>query len=537
MEQSIRKSISESETEIAVKRREELNRVSRGSLSVLKELQDLLDKYSSLGSSYRKTWDKLRWGDEKVDLLRSRIISNISLLTAFNTSLVNASQAKILARLDQVLAEIQEGKRQSSVIPQLSRGIDHLIGPSDGVWRQVARELGTDASLDAYANRALIVPRVQEALYEEPIAKRIDVVSATYGTTDVTNHVRQFFHQLSLRGSSGHTFLPDNVFFGFDPIPDSKKAFILLWRIPIPNASGSNPLERPAFSAVQKTRVLEGDPVVLTLDGGLSRATAVSSSESVLILDASYFMLDVTALVKRALARARPGFPVAIAATNAMFGTDPAPNHVKQLSITYAYPHSSFIPGLTEHCITRVVTEGEAIVIPPRLTIHVAYWADLDITTAMRTRIAADQSLHISVDSHLIPGVADPWWNVSKTISIMYQYGQGPLQLLVTHDGAGMQSITPTGPPRTSQFNPQSGQQQDQGGFQVLAVVWGVSARRLTQLQYQWISERRWFSCSNDWFGFDGYGGWHKTCQVFCRTGEDGKIMCRAAREGQQWIL
>lgn len=86
--QSIRKSISESETEIAVKRREELNRVSRGSLSVLKELQDLLNKYSSLGSSYRKTWDKLRWGDEKVDLLRSRIISNISLLTAFNTSLV-----------------------------------------------------------------------------------------------------------------------------------------------------------------------------------------------------------------------------------------------------------------------------------------------------------------------------------------------------------------------------------------------------------------------------------------------------------------
>lgn len=86
--QNIRKSISESETEIAVERREELNRVSRGSLSVLKELQDLLDKYSSLGSKYRKTWDKYRWGDEKVDLLRSRIISNISLLTAFNTSLV-----------------------------------------------------------------------------------------------------------------------------------------------------------------------------------------------------------------------------------------------------------------------------------------------------------------------------------------------------------------------------------------------------------------------------------------------------------------
>lgn len=86
--QSIRKSISESETQIAVEKREELDRVSRGSISVLNELRDLLNRYSSLGSNSHKTWDKYRWGDENVYLLRSRLISNTSLLTTFNTSLV-----------------------------------------------------------------------------------------------------------------------------------------------------------------------------------------------------------------------------------------------------------------------------------------------------------------------------------------------------------------------------------------------------------------------------------------------------------------
>jgi hypothetical protein len=65
----------------------DLNRVSRGCITVLTELDALMDKYKSLGTS-RRTWDRLRWGQEKIESLRGRIVANVSLLSAFNSSLV-----------------------------------------------------------------------------------------------------------------------------------------------------------------------------------------------------------------------------------------------------------------------------------------------------------------------------------------------------------------------------------------------------------------------------------------------------------------
>lgn len=110
-----------------------------------------------------------------------------------------------MTKLNQVLSEIQEGRRQDSAIRRLSREVHwNAPSPPDGVWNQVARELSTDASLDAYANRALIILRIQGVLNIEPTAQQIDVISATYGTTDVTRHLRQFFSQLFVRGSTTH---------------------------------------------------------------------------------------------------------------------------------------------------------------------------------------------------------------------------------------------------------------------------------------------------------------------------------------------
>ena len=65
----------------------DLNRVSRGCITVLTELEALMKKYKSLGTNRRK-WDRLRWGQEDIDVLRARLTSNVSLLTAFNSSLM-----------------------------------------------------------------------------------------------------------------------------------------------------------------------------------------------------------------------------------------------------------------------------------------------------------------------------------------------------------------------------------------------------------------------------------------------------------------
>ena len=54
--------------------------------SVLKDIQDLLQKYRSLGMKGR-IWDKVKWGSEDISGIRHRLTVNVILLTAFNTTL------------------------------------------------------------------------------------------------------------------------------------------------------------------------------------------------------------------------------------------------------------------------------------------------------------------------------------------------------------------------------------------------------------------------------------------------------------------
>jgi len=54
--------------------------------SVLKDIQDLLQKHRSLGTKGR-IWDKMKWGSEDVSGIRHRLTVNVTLLTAFNTTI------------------------------------------------------------------------------------------------------------------------------------------------------------------------------------------------------------------------------------------------------------------------------------------------------------------------------------------------------------------------------------------------------------------------------------------------------------------
>ena len=57
--------------------------VGDGCRAVLEDLQGLVDRYNSLGTSTKRTWDRLAWGSEDIAELRSRLISNTGLLTTF----------------------------------------------------------------------------------------------------------------------------------------------------------------------------------------------------------------------------------------------------------------------------------------------------------------------------------------------------------------------------------------------------------------------------------------------------------------------
>ena len=54
---------------------------------VLIDIESLLRKYASLESQTQRVWDRMRWGLEDIRELRGRLVSSITLLTAFNASL------------------------------------------------------------------------------------------------------------------------------------------------------------------------------------------------------------------------------------------------------------------------------------------------------------------------------------------------------------------------------------------------------------------------------------------------------------------
>ncbi|OBT79526.1 hypothetical protein VF21_01313 [Pseudogymnoascus sp. 05NY08] len=109
-----------------------------GCKEVLTELESLLNNYESLGTQAQRSWDRVRWGLEELADARSRIISNTSLLTAFNSSLANSSTARIEKRLNKFIEEVRAGLREGSVVT--SSGVTESIDTED-VWLLLRREL------------------------------------------------------------------------------------------------------------------------------------------------------------------------------------------------------------------------------------------------------------------------------------------------------------------------------------------------------------------------------------------------------------
>ena len=65
------------------RRQARLKTILDGCISVLADLQYIVQKYQSLGTDEKSSWDRLRLGSEDIAEIRSRLALNITLLTAF----------------------------------------------------------------------------------------------------------------------------------------------------------------------------------------------------------------------------------------------------------------------------------------------------------------------------------------------------------------------------------------------------------------------------------------------------------------------
>lgn len=77
---------------LSTKQKEELGRILQGCKNVLKDLDELMTKYQSLGAPQSsRAIDRLKWDPEDVVKLRGRLTSNITLLNTFISKCVHQS--------------------------------------------------------------------------------------------------------------------------------------------------------------------------------------------------------------------------------------------------------------------------------------------------------------------------------------------------------------------------------------------------------------------------------------------------------------
>ena len=65
------------------RREARLKTILDGCVSVLADLQFIVQRYQSLGTDDQRLWDRLRLGGEDIAEIRSRLMLNVMLLTAF----------------------------------------------------------------------------------------------------------------------------------------------------------------------------------------------------------------------------------------------------------------------------------------------------------------------------------------------------------------------------------------------------------------------------------------------------------------------
>lgn len=71
------------DTNLSTAQQSRLETIGDGCRGVLEDLQYSLNRYNSLGTKSKRTWDRLGWGSKDIAELRFRLISNTGLMTAF----------------------------------------------------------------------------------------------------------------------------------------------------------------------------------------------------------------------------------------------------------------------------------------------------------------------------------------------------------------------------------------------------------------------------------------------------------------------
>ncbi|OAP55828.1 hypothetical protein AYL99_09980 [Fonsecaea erecta] len=108
------------QTELPDQEKAGFGQVIQSCKEVLKELQETLDKYQELDSTTRdfagrsrRVWKRLKWDQKDIDRLRSRVTSNVSMLTTFLERISSRKLSAVKDGVDQLVSHQRDQDRQA----------------------------------------------------------------------------------------------------------------------------------------------------------------------------------------------------------------------------------------------------------------------------------------------------------------------------------------------------------------------------------------------------------------------------------------
>ena len=137
-----------------------LSALTKGCNGVLEDLQKLVSKYDRLGTKSRRTWDRLKYGQEDIQELRSRLTSNILLINTF----WSMCQYTVAQKLNKLQEDLQNEKENASIFT--NETIDSISIEDRHTWRDIRKALeDIGVTVAAFeSNRDFIIRLFKEAI-------------------------------------------------------------------------------------------------------------------------------------------------------------------------------------------------------------------------------------------------------------------------------------------------------------------------------------------------------------------------------------
>jgi hypothetical protein len=145
-------------------KKKELGILIKNCTGVLQQLNQLLIKYNSLGTSTKRTWDRLRWGKENLQEIRENVLTHTSSLALFLTTLGTGSLGRIEKKLDQLIEDVRAGRKQETVVTLALEADD--ADEADAHWSALKEELVDDgfSKLEVESHKHWIKAKLAELL-------------------------------------------------------------------------------------------------------------------------------------------------------------------------------------------------------------------------------------------------------------------------------------------------------------------------------------------------------------------------------------